>query len=232
MKQIIIPVTVFLKGTERALNRTCLLVGLCCVSVLLPQGWTNPCLKVGRVRTLAPNMCGFTVRNFLDATLLAHRILSWLHDSWKICLPLSYSSQRYTQVARFVGQREVYTRESFCFMFLNDFSDLPCSGLKGCGPSCEVSGTWYQNGYKVIKFDPGWLSQWNQWLRVGQPGRRYNSRCEHEAPLSYYVVMPVSIFECTSVFCVCHSEVTNIVPKLRNFGPNLTMFCFSGHVFL
>jgi hypothetical protein len=40
------------------------------------------------------------------------------------------------------------------------------------------------------------------------------------------------IFECTSLFCMCHSEVINSAKNLRNFGPNLTMFYFSGLVSL
>jgi len=37
---------------------------------------------------MAPNICGFPVRNLLHGTLLAPRILRWLLDFWKICAPV------------------------------------------------------------------------------------------------------------------------------------------------
>jgi hypothetical protein len=38
--------------------------------------------------TVAPNICGSSVRNVLLVNILAPRILRWLLDFWKMCAPL------------------------------------------------------------------------------------------------------------------------------------------------
>jgi len=38
---------------------------------------------------VAPHICGSSVRKLLHVTLLAHRILRWFLEFWKICKPLS-----------------------------------------------------------------------------------------------------------------------------------------------
>jgi hypothetical protein len=36
---------------------------------------------------VAPTICGSSVWNWLDVTLMTPRILRWLLDVWKICTP-------------------------------------------------------------------------------------------------------------------------------------------------
>jgi hypothetical protein len=38
---------------------------------------------------VVPNVCGSSVRKLLHVSLLAHRILMWLLEFWKICNPLA-----------------------------------------------------------------------------------------------------------------------------------------------
>ena len=42
--------------------------------------------------TVAPNVCGSSVRKLLHVTLLMPRILRWLLDFWKISTPLLYTN--------------------------------------------------------------------------------------------------------------------------------------------
>jgi hypothetical protein len=59
----------------------------------LGQGCTNPGRQIAMATefffTLAPNMCGPSVWNLLYVVLMAPRILRWLLDVWKICVPLA-----------------------------------------------------------------------------------------------------------------------------------------------
>lgn len=40
--------------------------------------------------TVAPNICGCSIQNFIHVTLLVPRILVWFLDFWKTCVPLVY----------------------------------------------------------------------------------------------------------------------------------------------
>jgi hypothetical protein len=56
-----------------------------------PQGCTNPGHQVTEATkffSVDLNVCWFSVWNLLHVTLLATRILRWLLDFWKICVPL------------------------------------------------------------------------------------------------------------------------------------------------
>jgi hypothetical protein len=46
----------------------------------LNEGCTNPVARATKLSTVAPNICGSSVWNFLHVTLLAPRILRWLLD--------------------------------------------------------------------------------------------------------------------------------------------------------
>jgi hypothetical protein len=60
----------------------------------LKQGCSNSRYLVARATKLyvvVLNICGSSVQSLLLVTQLAHRILRWLLDVWKICAPLCYS---------------------------------------------------------------------------------------------------------------------------------------------
>jgi hypothetical protein len=58
---------------------------------ILQQGRTNSGRQVATATELyavAPNIFGLSVRNLLHVTILAHRILRWPLELWKICTQL------------------------------------------------------------------------------------------------------------------------------------------------
>jgi len=61
------------------------------------QGCTNPTHQVAKViklYTMAVNICASSERNLLHVTILVPKILRWLQDFWKICIPLALPSIR------------------------------------------------------------------------------------------------------------------------------------------
>ena len=77
-----------------AVRRVCVCVCVC-VSLgakeLIQHGCTNPGDHVTRATkfcTMAPNICGSSIRNLLHVTLVTLRILRQPPDFWKVCEPL------------------------------------------------------------------------------------------------------------------------------------------------
>ena len=63
-----------------------------------PQVSSNPGRKVAvasKFCTVAPVICGSSIRNLLHVTLVAPRILRWLLDFWKVFASLPYHNKRY-----------------------------------------------------------------------------------------------------------------------------------------
>jgi hypothetical protein len=61
------------------------------LSTFLKQGYKYPGrqdVMASEFCTVVPNICGPSVWNLLDVTLLAARILKWLLGFWKVCSPL------------------------------------------------------------------------------------------------------------------------------------------------
>lgn len=64
----------------------------------LPLVCSNPGRQVAMASKfclVAPDICGSSVWNLLCVTLVAHRILRWLIDFWKVFASLLYNNERY-----------------------------------------------------------------------------------------------------------------------------------------
>lgn len=54
-----------------------------------------PVAMASKFCLVAPDICGSSIWNLLCVTLVAHRILRWLIDFWKVFASLLYNNERY-----------------------------------------------------------------------------------------------------------------------------------------
>ena len=86
---------------------------------------------------VVPNVCGSSVRKLLHVSLLAHRILMWLLEFWKMCKPLaighaicstlavSASCNIGTYKGMFILRTYTHIYRGFC----TDFDTDICTGM-------------------------------------------------------------------------------------------------------